>query len=108
MFFKWILFWSFFIILKYYLNDTFSKELRKFISNRGGLEYYYLNRNLKIDNKKIQKIIVKEQDKIGELINIKENLESHMNIYKFTKESINVMNNNNPFINYIIKFILKI
>ncbi len=85
------------IILKYDRNNSFSNEIRKYISNRGGLEYYYQIRNLLKDKNDIQDIKDKENDHIGILVNI--NNYNHINKYKydekFQEETIIQNNPNN-------------
>ena len=56
--------------------------MKKYISNTGGLEYYYQERKLEINLKDNQEIIDKEYDKIGYLINII-NLNDYISPYKF-------------------------
>ena len=82
------------IILVYKEKKYFNKEIRKFISNKGGLEYYYQERKLKVNINNIpQKIIDREDDKIGFLINII-NLEDFIEAYKFNTNKIeDIMSN---------------
>lgn len=82
------------IILIYKEKKYFNKEIRKFISNKGGLEYYYQERKLKVNINNIpQKIIDREDDKIGFLINII-NLEDFIEAYKFNTNKIeDIMSN---------------
>ena len=68
-------------ILEYYENDYFLDEVKKYISNRGGLEYYYHVRNIKL-SKKEQYIFDKENKKVGNLRNIGE-IDNIMNMYKY-------------------------
>ena len=68
-------------ILEYYENDYFLDEVKKYISNRGGLEYYYHVRNIKLSKKK-QYIFDKENKKVGNLRNIGE-IDNIMNMYKY-------------------------
>ena len=56
--------------------------MKKYISNTGGLEYYYQERKLEINLKDNQEIIDKEYEKIGYLINII-NLNDYISPYKF-------------------------
>ena len=87
------------IILKYDRSDCFSNEIKKYISNRGGLEYYYQIRNLQKDKNDVQDIKDKENDHIGILVNI--NNYDHMNKYKYDEklqEEINIQNNPNNII----------
>ena len=71
------------IILNYNQKDYFNKEIKKYISNKGGLEYYYQKRKLKINLITPQKIFDKESDMVGYLINII-NLNDYIKPYKFT------------------------
>ena len=82
------------MILIYKEKKYFNKEIRKFISNKGGLEYYYQERKLKVNINNIpQKIIDREDDKIGFLINII-NLEDFIEAYKFNTNKIeDIMSN---------------
>ena len=82
------------IILVYKEKKYFNKEIRKFISNKGGLEYYYQERKLKVNINNIpQKIIDREDDNIGFLINII-NLEDFIEAYKFNTNKIeDIMSN---------------
>lgn len=72
------------IILNYANKECFNGEIKKYISNRGGLEYYFQERKLKLNYKKPQKIIDKETDIIGYLININ-SLNDLISPYKFNK-----------------------
>lgn len=71
-------------ILKYNHTDEFNNEIKNYISNRGGLEYYYQSRRLKINSKDNQIIINSDNKKIGSLLNLKD-LNNYMNIYKFNE-----------------------
>ena len=72
------------IILFYNEKKYFDREIIKFISNKGGLEYYYQERKLKVNLTSPQKIIDKESDQVGYLANII-NLENYLSPYKFNK-----------------------
>ena len=72
-------------ILKYYKNDYFLREIKKYISNRGGLEYYYHVRKLELSGEE-QDIIDKENEKVGKLENIGE-MDTIMNMYKYKYNS---------------------
>jgi hypothetical protein len=69
------------IIIFSYNNFQFNRELSKYISNRGGLEYYYQIRKLSIEDFEEQIIIDYEKEKIGFAKNVI-NLKDHMNKYK--------------------------
>ena len=84
-------------ILKYF-NPCFDEEIKKYISNRGGIEYFYLKKELKLDEGGIQNIIdIKTKDTIGKLINIR-NPKNHFNLGRFGLENKmdNCNNNNEP------------
>ena len=69
-------------ILNYNQKTTFIDEMKKYIYNRGGLEYYYYKRSIKLELNKKQKIINREKDEIGYLVNIGD-LKNIMNMYKY-------------------------
>ena len=69
-------------ILNYNQKTTFIDEMKKYIYNRGGLEYYYYKRSIKLELNKKQKIINREKDEIGYLVNIGD-LKTIMNMYKY-------------------------
>jgi len=73
-------------ILKYF-NPCFNEEAEKYISNRGGIEYFYLKKELKLDVGGIQKIKdAKREETIGNLINIK-NPKNHFDLGRFDLEN---------------------
>ena len=73
-------------ILKYF-NPCFNEEAEKYISNRGGIEYFYLKKELKLDVGGIQKIKdAKKEETIGNLINIK-NPKNHFDLGRFDFEN---------------------
>ena len=94
-------------ILEYNKNDYFLDEVKKYISNRGGLEYYYHVRNIELSNEE-QLIRDKETDKVGKLKNIRD-LVNIINMYKYDQNylretNINIKNtmveiNNSEFSN---------
>lgn len=66
-----------------YLNPCFDEEVEKYISNRGGIEYYYLKKDLKLVEGATQDIIdVKTKEVIGKVINIK-NPSAHFDLGRF-------------------------
>lgn len=69
-------------ILNYNQKTTFIDEMKKYIYNRGGLEYYYYKRSIKLELNKKQKIINREKDEIGYLVNIGD-LKNIMNMHKY-------------------------
>ena len=70
------------IFMSYSQKGLFDNDIEKYISNRGGLEYFYLKKNLNL--KKDEKQIIKddEENNIGILINFVD-MSKHLNIYKF-------------------------
>ena len=60
------------VILNYNSEEIFKEELKNYISNKGGLEYYYLKRNLEKNNLNKQKIINEKNNEIGFLIKVEE------------------------------------
>jgi hypothetical protein len=82
-------------ILKYF-NPCFEEEIEKYISNRGGIEYFYIKKELKLDEGGIQNIIdTKTKNIIGNLINIR-NPKNHFNLGRFGVENkIDNCNKNN-------------
>lgn len=83
-------------ILKYF-NPCFNEEAEKYISNRGGIEYFYLKKELKLDEGGIQKIKdANKEETIGNLINIK-NPKNHFDLGRFEFENkIDNNENNEP------------
>ena len=71
-------------ILKYKEDKFYSREIKLYIKNKGGLDYYFEQRNLDVSNNSIQKIIDKENEYIGDLINIVNN-KTLYDINKFYK-----------------------
>ena len=70
------------IALINYIEELFNKEAEKYISNRGGLEFFYLKNKLNFEKDNKQKIIDENGNEIGFLINIEE-MSNHLNIYKY-------------------------
>jgi hypothetical protein len=67
-----------------YKPDIFEKEIKEYISNKGGLEYYYFKRNLDMHEKGKQIIKNSEGSEIGFLINIEDG-NTHLNEAKIPK-----------------------
>jgi hypothetical protein len=67
-----------------YKSDNFEKEIKEYISNKGGLEYYYFKRNLDMHEKGKQIIKNSEGSEIGFLINIEDG-NTHLNEAKIPK-----------------------
>ena len=106
-------------------NDKkyFSREIGSYVKNKGGLDFYFELRNLDVKNSDIQKIIDRENEDIGDFINIKANdtlafankyiikninnngdnsmnqNKNFNNMMSFTIANNNMMNNNNIIIN---------
>ena len=69
-------------ILEYYSKDQFSKEAKKFICNRGGLEYYFQKRNLVLNKELVKHIRDEEKFAFGEMINLVK-MNDYINEFKF-------------------------
>ena len=69
------------IIMKYYKKGGFEEDLKKYISNRGGMEYFYKVKNLDIKKDSFQDIC-ENGEKIGELANLNMETRLDMNRYK--------------------------
>ena len=86
------------IIMNYYKKGNFDADMEKYISNRGGMEFFY--RMKKVDIKKFGIQNINENGKkVGELCNLLD-METYldMNRYKIidpTKDIIKIKNNNN-------------
>ena len=86
------------IIMNYYKKGNFDTDVEKYISNRGGMEFFY--RMKKVDIKKFGIQNINENGKkVGELCNLLD-METYldMNRYKIidpTKDIIKIKNNNN-------------
>jgi hypothetical protein len=86
------------IIMNYYKKGNFDADVEKYISNRGGMEFFY--RMKKVDIKKFGIQNINENGKkVGELCNLLD-METYldMNRYKIinpTKDIIKIKNNNN-------------
>ena len=86
-------------------ENSFSHEIKLYIKDKGGLNYYFNERNLEIFSK-VQNIIDKEGEHIGELINVISNktmfdlnknyyANRNMNNNNMINNNFNMMNNNN-------------
>ena len=73
-----------FVFLNYNSEEIFKEEIKNYICNKGGLEYYYLKRNIEIKNFEKQKIINEENNEIGFLIKV-EKLIKNKNHEYYTK-----------------------
>ena len=80
-----------------YFKPCFNEEIEKYISNRGGIEYFFLKKELKLYEGVIQKIKdVNREETIGNLINIK-NPKNHFDLGRFGLENkIDNNENNEP------------
>ena len=57
-------------IFRFNEDKYFGREIKQYIKDRGGLDFYFEERNLDVEKKDIQQIIDKENEYIGDLINI--------------------------------------
>ena len=78
-----------------YFKPCFNEEIEKYISNRGGIEYFFSKKQLNPNEGEIQMIIdTKTKRNIGNLINIK-NPNNHFDLGRFDLEKIENCNVNN-------------
>ena len=78
-----------------YFKPCFNEEIEKYISNRGGIEYFFSKKQLNTNEGEIQIIIdTKTKRNIGNLINIK-NPNNHFDLGRFDLEKIENCNVNN-------------
>jgi len=78
-----------------YFKPCFNEEKEKYISNRGGIEYFFSKKQLNPNEGEIQMIIdTKTKRNIGNLINIK-NPNNHFDLGRFDLEKIENCNVNN-------------
>ena len=78
------------IYINYSQKGLFDNDVEKYISNRGGLEYFYIKKKLNLEKNKQQTIKDDEGNDIGILINIVD-MSKHLNLYKY--EQIKPKNN---------------
>jgi hypothetical protein len=76
--------------MTYSQKGLFDNDVEKYISNRGGLEYFYIKKKLNLEKNKQQIIKDDEGNDIGILINIVD-MSKHLNLYKY--EQIKPKNN---------------
>ena len=76
--------------MTYSQKGLFDNDVEKYISNRGGLEYFYIKKKLNLEKNKQQIIKDDEGNDIGILINIVD-ISKHLNLYKY--EQIKPKNN---------------
>ena len=76
--------------MTYSQKGLFDNDVEKYISNRGGLEYFYIKKKLNLEKNKQQTIKDDEGNDIGILINIVD-MSKHLNLYKY--EQIKPKNN---------------
>ena len=84
-------------VLNYIEKNAFDSEVKNYISNRGGMEYFYAKKNLDI---KIldQQLIIETGRTIGVLVNLM-NLEKHMTLRKYNRiRKVPTENKNNSTI----------
>ena len=89
------------IILRFYEEKFFKRELKNYIINKGGLEFYLKEKKINVNNK-IQKNIDKENENLGDIIIINYKNKTLNDINGNIKESqtkINSKENNNNLIN---------
>ena len=70
------------IILQYDKEGLFDDDLKNYISNRGGMEYFYVKKNLNFNKDEIQTIYNENEEKIGIFINILD-MDKYINIFKY-------------------------
>ena len=75
--------------MTYSQKGLFDNDVEKYISNRGGLEYFYIKKKLNLEKNKQQIIKDDEGNDIGILINIVD-MSNHLNLYKY--EQIKIAN----------------
>jgi hypothetical protein len=83
-------------ILKYNEDKYYSREMKLYIKGRGGLDYYWQQRNLNLNDNKVQKIIDKEKEYIGDFINLIDNDFIYYNNANYNNNGIeedNIINN---------------
>ena len=68
--------------MTYSKEGLFDNDVEKYISNRGGLEYFYLKKKLNFMKNNLQKINDENGNSVGILINIVD-MSQHLNVYKF-------------------------
>ena len=68
--------------MTYSKEGLFDNDVEKYISNRGGLEYFYLKKKLNFMKNNQQKINDENGNAVGILINIVD-MSQHLNVYKF-------------------------
>ena len=69
------------IVLNYFKKGGFDLDLEKYISNRGGMEYFYRLKKINVKRRGLQDIN-ENGEKIGEIAIIRD-VNSHMNITKY-------------------------
>ena len=68
--------------MNYSQKGLFDNDLEKYISNRGGLEYFYIKKKLNFEKNTKQIIKDGQGNRIGLLINIVD-MSKHLNLYKY-------------------------
>lgn len=82
------------IIMQYDEIGLFDDDLKKYISNRGGLEYLYIKKNLNFNMDEIQNIHNEKGEKIGIFINILD-MKKYINNFKYQMIQPKKENKNN-------------
>ena len=86
-------------IFKFNDKKYFNREIGLYVKNKGGLDFYFELRNLDIKKNDIQKIIDRENEYIGDFINIKPNdtlaLANKYILNNINNNGDNSMNQNN-------------
>ena len=86
------------LVLKYNDDKTFLEELKNYIQNKNGLDYYLKERNINFNGNKTQKIFGKDKKEIGSIININYNEKPIVNenlVNDDKRANINEINNTN-------------
>ena len=85
-------------IFRFIDKKYFSREIGSYVKNKGGLDFYIELRNLDIKKNDIQKIIDRENEYIGDFINIKANdtlaLANKYILNNINNNEVNSMNQN--------------
>jgi len=82
------------IIMQYDKTGLFDDDLKKYISNRGGLEYFYIKKNLNFNIDEIQTIHNEKGEEIGIFINILD-MRKYINKFKYQMIQPEKENKNN-------------
>ena len=80
--------------MQYDKTGLFDDDLKKYISNRGGLEYFYIKKNLNFNIDEIQTIHNEKGEEIGIFINILD-MRKYINKFKYQMIQPEKENKNN-------------